>query len=103
MTARSRIPVDHLWHHWDIHSPPRAAVVDSADAKFISMHSVQKAEKCDERSLVTSVTQAITADCSMLGQKSSHHAVGSATKPNTMQKHAMALGYFFLALFCIFT
>jgi hypothetical protein len=39
----------------------------------------------------------------MLDKKSSHHAVGSATEPNVMQKHAMALGYFFLSVFCIFT
>ena len=39
----------------------------------------------------------------MLDKKSSHHAVGSATEQNVMQKHAIALGYFFLSVFCIFT
>jgi hypothetical protein len=103
MSARSRIPVDHLWLHWYILPPLRETVFDSAYGRFSPTHSVHKAETFNKRSLIKSVTRAITAGCSILDQESSHHAVGSATEPNIMQKHAMALGYFFLAVFCIFT
>jgi len=39
----------------------------------------------------------------MPDHKPSQHAVGSATEAYIVQKHAMALGYFFLSVFCVFT